>query len=182
MKSAEILNKPKTLTDFLSLFLGTCFFSSFIPVTMLQFMPEGRLRHYLSEHKKTGAGFIGSVAGLVTYFVLPISLANSIWLLILGFALSIWAAGRAETLFGVKDDTRIIIDEWIGMWVAAWGLAPHMGFGIILAFVLFRFFDVVKGPWGKALQKLRGGWGVVMDDVVAGIIANVCMRLVMMLS
>lgn len=179
MKSADAPHRPRTLDEFLAVFLSTCLFSSYIPVTMLRFMPAGKIKHYLSEHKKTGAGFIGSVCGLFTFLLLPVFVVNSYWAVILGFVLALWASHKAESLLGVKDDPRIIIDEWIGMWVAAWGFYPTWGGSLLLAFAFFRFFDVVKGPWGKSLQKLNGGWGILMDDVVAGLLANFCVRLVL---
>ena len=81
----------------------------------------------------------------------------------------------AEQALGEKDDARIIIDEWIGAWIALWGLRFADPWVWVLAFVAFRFFDALKGPL-KPLQKIKGGWGVTLDDVAAGVLANVLAR------
>ena len=93
------------------------------------------------------------------------------WLaLVAGTLLSVVISDRAEKALGVHDDTRIVIDEWIGAWIAA-STAPHMmGRPLIVSFVLFRLFDVLKGPLAP-LQRLPGGWGVTMDDVGAGLVS-----------
>ncbi len=89
-------------------------------------------------------------------------------------ALAVWAAERAGRHFGVVDDGRIVIDEVVGQLVA---LAPLAGGRaawplVVTGFVAFRVFDVWKpGPVGRAERTLAGGFGVVMDDVVAGALA-----------
>jgi phosphatidylglycerophosphatase A len=91
------------------------------------------------------------------------------------FALSIWAADHAGRQFGVVDDGRIVIDEVVGQLVA---LAPLAGGRatwplLVTGFVAFRVFDVWKpGPVGRAERSLPGGFGVVMDDVLAGVMAG----------
>jgi phosphatidylglycerophosphatase A len=91
--------------------------------------------------------------------------------------LAVYAAGEAERIFDRKDSPRIVIDEIVGL---LWSLAfvgPTIG-RIVLAFFLFRFFDIVKPPPARWCQdRLPGGWGVVMDDVAAGIWANVLLLL-----
>ena len=124
----------------------------------------------------TGAGLIGSIEGALTYLLLPAALARSPWMILIGIALSVWISGQAETALGSHDDSRIVIDEWIGAWIAVWGLEQRVGWLFILAFVLFRVFDVLKGPLGRALQKLPGGGGITLDDVYAGIAANLLWR------
>ena len=92
--------------------------------------------------------------------------------------LSIWAAAAAEPCFG-KDSGRIVIDEFAGM-VITLILLPKSLFVFGAGFLLFRVLDIVKPfPAGRA-ESLPGGWGVVMDDVVAGIYANVLLRLMLL--
>jgi len=92
--------------------------------------------------------------------------------------LSIWAAAAAEPSFG-KDSGRIVIDEFAGM-VITLILLPKSLFVFGVGFLLFRVLDIVKPfPAGRA-ESLPGGWGVVMDDVVAGIYANVLLRLMLL--
>jgi phosphatidylglycerophosphatase A len=94
-------------------------------------------------------------------------------------ALAIWAAGRAEDVFGGKDHSYIVIDEVAGLVVA--GLfVPGTWLATVIAFVLFRLFDVVKPfPANVFDKRVRGGVGVVGDDLIAGIYAGLGARLVL---
>ncbi|MCC6642250.1 MAG: phosphatidylglycerophosphatase A [Deltaproteobacteria bacterium] len=120
-------------------------------------------------------GTAGSAAGVLLFLVLgqlSLPLFTLSWLALL--ALSIWAADQAGRAFGVVDDGRIVIDEVVGQLVA---LAPLAGGRmswplLVTGFVAFRVFDVWKpGPVGRAERTLPGGFGVVMDDVLAGALA-----------
>jgi phosphatidylglycerophosphatase A len=94
-------------------------------------------------------------------------------------ALSIWAAGRAEEIFGGKDHSYIVVDEVAGLVVAGLFL-PGTWTATVLAFLLFRLFDVVKPfPANVFDKRIRGGVGVVGDDLIAGIYAGLCARLVL---
>jgi phosphatidylglycerophosphatase A len=91
-------------------------------------------------------------------------------------ALGIWAADRAEAIFGEKDSSRIVVDEIAGFMIANFaapaGVAP-----LAAAFILFRFFDIIKPyPAGRA-ERLSGGFGVVLDDVVAGLYSLAVVRI-----
>jgi len=91
-------------------------------------------------------------------------------------AVSISIAGRAEKIYEKKDDQRIVIDEIIGLQIAVLPVAINV-LNLCFAFVLFRIFDIWKPFPVKNLQELPGGWGVVMDDVAAGIYAGVVLWL-----
>ncbi len=75
-----------------------------------------------------------------------------------------------------KDSPRIVIDEIGGMMVAALAL-PHSLLNLTAAFLLFRLFDILKPPPLGWLQGVKGGWGVMADDLAAGILANLVLRL-----
>lgn len=98
--------------------------------------------------------------------------------------LAVPVATRAETLFGQKDSGRIVIDEVAGyFWTVALVPLPAGGWPLLrlllAAFLLFRLFDIWK-PWPvRGLQRLAGGYGVVLDDVVAGLYANIVLRLLL---
>lgn len=98
---------------------------------------------------------------------LPLTLA-SVALVSLGCA----AAGRwAERRYGRKDPGAFVADEVAGYLVAAaWYPAPGWNH-LIAAFLLFRLFDIVKPPPARRLEHLPGGWGIVVDDLVAGVYA-----------
>lgn len=89
------------------------------------------------------------------------------FVLAIAFA-SVYVAGQAEKLYGKKDDQRIVIDEIAGFQVAMLPVAVT-GLHLLLAFVLFRIFDIWKPYPLNRLQELPGGWGVVADDLGAGV-------------
>jgi phosphatidylglycerophosphatase A len=115
----------------------------------------------------------GTVASAVTAVALwllhltPLALAS---LLIVVTALGTWAAGEAERALGGKDPGAIVVDEVAGMMlsVLAVPLTPAV---LVVGFVLFRVFDVVKPFPANVSQRLRGGIGVMIDDLIAGLYA-----------
>jgi len=128
--------------------------------------------------KWTGAGFLGTVEGLLLWPLLPASPAAYAVFTAVSIAAACWICGSAERTLKTHDDSRIVLDEIVGFWVAAAWLPGTWKAGG-LAFVLFRFFDSVKLPPYKWLERLPGGIGVVMDDVGAGIVANLLARLIL---
>lgn len=94
------------------------------------------------------------------------------------FFLSVWIAENAERFFGKKDDQRIVIDEIIGFLITMLWIPKTVPFTII-GFFLFRFFDILKPFPIRRLEKgLKGGYGVVLDDVMAGVYANIVLHLI----
>ena len=129
-------------------------------------------------------GTAGSAVGVLLYLPLsglgaPLFSVTLLGLLFLG----IWAAERAESHFGRKDDGRIVIDEVVGQLVTlaplVWLAAPgrmRTPLLLVTGFVVFRVLDIWKpGPVGWAERHFRGGAGVVMDDVVAGALGALLM-------
>jgi len=97
--------------------------------------------------------------------------------LIVFIPLAIWASDRCEKLLGREDPKEVVIDEVAGFFLAIF-LLPPSWLNLCLGFVLFRFFDIVKPfPIGWLDQKIKGGTGIVLDDLVAGIYANCCIRI-----
>lgn len=130
-----------------------------------------------SGHSPIVPATVGSAVGLVLFLPLAhaslsVQTAPTILLLFLG----VWIAGRAEDLSGVKDARPIVIDEVVGMWISLLALPPRMEYWLA-AFVLFRVFDVVKPFPADRAQRLARGWGIMLDDVFAGIYANAVLHL-----
>ena len=122
-------------------------------------------------------GSFGSLAALFLYYFLkgsPIALGIAI---VACFLLGLLSAGKAEKLFGGKDSDEIIIDEFTGMLVSLYLLPPNMGY-VVGAFLLFRFFDIVKPRPVDSLERLKGGLGVMADDLMAGLYTNLILQLV----
>jgi phosphatidylglycerophosphatase A len=93
--------------------------------------------------------------------------------------IAVWAAGRADTVFGSHDDSRIVIDEVAGLLAGAL-LVPETWLAALVLFACFRLFDVVKPyPAGAIDRRVRGGLGVVGDDLVAGLYAGLATRILL---
>lgn len=126
-------------------------------------------------------GTVGSAVAAVVYWVLPemaptTGVLLSLFLLLLG----IWASSIAEGVYG-RDASRIVIDEFAGFFVAVL-LVPKTLVIIILGFFIFRFFDIFKPFPIRLAEKLKGGLGVMADDLLAGIATNMLLRLYLLIS
>jgi phosphatidylglycerophosphatase A len=93
------------------------------------------------------------------------------------FAPAVWAAGVTARSTGLKDPQIVVVDEVIGMWIALAGSAAYSARAWLAAFVLFRLFDMWKPAPVRQLEHLPGGWGIVADDVMAGIYAALVLLL-----
>lgn len=96
-------------------------------------------------------------------------------------AVAIWSAGVAAPRFGLKDPGQIVVDEIAGYFVAL-AFLPAGWTTLAAAFVLFRLFDIGKPPPCRRLEALPGGLGIVADDVMAGVYANLVIRLLFFLE
>ena len=97
------------------------------------------------------------------------------------FFCGVWSSGIAEVFFQKKDASQIVIDEIVGFLIAMF-MVPRGAKYIILGFFLFRFFDIVKPyPASFMNEQVKGGWGVVLDDVFAGIYANISIQVIRLL-
>lgn len=128
-------------------------------------------------------GTVGSVIGLVLFWFIPefrgMTLASASVVL---FFLGVWAATVVDKVDGTHDAGLINVDEVVGMWISLLFLPSNVSvWWWIVAFFLFRGFDIVKPfPAGWA-QKLPRGWGVMIDDVFAGIYANLVLQIILRL-
>ena len=132
----------------------------------------------VAGRKWTGSGFMGSIEGILLWFLLPAA-SGPYWAVVVVVSLAaFWICGRADKAMGTHDNPRIVLDEVVGVWVAASGL-PREARPALLAFVLFRLFDTVKLPPYRWLERLPGGLGVVADDLGAGVAASLAARLIL---
>lgn len=125
-------------------------------------------------------GTVGSAAGLVVYLLVWWTQSPVVEIgLIAGlFAAGVWAGTIAERYFGGIDPGPIVMDEVVGMLITL-AFIPVGWSGALAGFVLFRLFDVVKPYPAGRFEQLHGGLGVMADDAMAAIYANITLRLVM---
>jgi len=110
-----------------------------------------------------------AVVATIGWFIPPPALPITIALLVVGTALAVWLAGEAEKDLG-HDAKPIVVDEAIGQSLALL-FVPHTLIAFGASFLLFRIFDVWKPLGAREAQALPGGFGVVADDVIAGLTA-----------
>lgn len=85
------------------------------------------------------------------------------------FALGVWAAGEAETYFGRADPGQVVVDEVVGQ-MLTFLLLPHATWKwLVGGFLLFRAFDIIKPFPARQAERIPRGWGIIIDDVVAGL-------------
>jgi len=128
-------------------------------------------------------GTVGSALGLAVYGFLrwsqtPLSPLTELVLIVTLFAAGVWAATTAERYFGGIDPGPIVLDEVVGMLITLAFIPVGLGAAIV-GFFLFRVFDVIKPFPARRLEALHGGLGVMADDAMAAIYANVSLRLLM---
>jgi phosphatidylglycerophosphatase A len=120
-------------------------------------------------------GTVGALGALAVYWWL---VPANYWVIIAAAAATaagVWAGGVAEKMWGAKDPRRVCVDEFAAYFVAVAFLPKTLAYAV-LAFVLFRAFDVLKPyPAGRS-QRLPGGWGIMADDVVAALYANLILH------
>jgi phosphatidylglycerophosphatase A len=141
-----------------------------------------------SGYLRPAPGTWGTLAGLLAWLVLgagltacaPAALRGALLIAPLGLtAVGIGAASAVVQETGCKDPSFIVVDEWAGIWIALTPLLftapvqphPWWGLRLLAPFLLFRLFDIWKPGPVDAAQRLPGGWGVVLDDVLAGLLA-----------
>ena len=163
---------------------------------------DNRLRHQrgggiaIRMHKLAasglGIGYIGGGGGTAAsiaactgwYFLFREGVFSSMpWQPLLTAAaavLCIWSAGVVEAFWG-KDDRKVVLDEMAGMGVSLLFLPVAAGY-LLAALILFRFFDIAKPLFIRKAEGLGGGWGVVADDLLAGLYTNIILHAVFYLS
>ncbi len=127
-------------------------------------------------------GTFGTLAAIPLVFIMNLLgiYFGSLFLIAFLF-LAVWASESSRILLEKEDPSEVVIDEAVGLLMTVF-LLPLSVPVVILGFILFRVSDILKPfPIRMIDQNIKGGWGIVLDDVVAGIYANVCIRLLLLL-
>lgn len=150
-----------------------------VPISMLR-----NPLHFLSLGFGSGLspyapGTMGTLVAIPLYLLLSqLELTAFLMVIVSGFILGVYLCHYTSKALGVHDHSGIVWDEIIGYWITMIAV-PEVSWQWILAgFVLFRFFDIVK-PWPVKVadKRIPGGFGIMFDDVLAGLYALACMQL-----
>jgi phosphatidylglycerophosphatase A len=118
-------------------------------------------------------GTAGSLAALAMGIVLHEYAGFGQWQFALLAALTllpaVWASGVTAASSGLKDPQFVVVDEVIGLWITLAGARQYNWKSYLAALALFRLFDIWKPPPVRQLEALPGGWGINLDDVMAGV-------------
>ena len=133
-------------------------------------------------------GTVGAlVAGVFLYglhffagFIFPKDFTSSPlffgWLFVT-LLVGVLASNKVEAEWG-SDPSKVVIDEWVGMWLSV-AFVPLTALNCFIGFILFRFFDIAKPLGVRRMERFPRGWGVMLDDVLAGVYANVVLQLIL---
>ena len=114
-------------------------------------------------------GSWGSLGALLLWLLLPVIFSVQLSVIIILFVLGVYSSSRMAKYLDDHDPSEVVIDEVVGMGISLFML-PHSPGLYLLAFILFRVFDILKPSFIYRIQNLSGGWGVMLDDVLAGLL------------
>ncbi len=143
---------------------------------IIKFLASG----FYAGYSPLAPGTAGSLVGVLIYLLLQ-NLSNITYIafIILIFIAGIFIAGEAENIYQKKDSPYIVIDEIAGMLITFlfFPIGPKGLIFLLSGFITFRIFDILK-PFPVRLmeRRLAGGWGVMCDDIMAGVYANLVIR------
>ena len=123
-------------------------------------------------------GTVGSLVGLALWVLLPTAPVPQLVAIAMLFVAGAWSAGACERHLGRPDPSQVVIDEVMGMLITLW-MNPVGWVGAGVGFLFFRLFDVIKPYPANRLEDLHGGVGVMADDAMAAIYANLALRAVL---
>ncbi|MDR0792020.1 MAG: phosphatidylglycerophosphatase A [Chitinophagaceae bacterium] len=128
--------------------------------------------------RKGGGSVAAAACALLCFFLQPqgVNVAGQIIFNIVILFLGVWSGNAVEKDWG-KDSYKVVIDEVSGMAVTLL-FVPVKWQYVLIGFVLFRFFDILKPLYIKTMEKLPGGWGVMADDVLSGIYARILLQII----
>jgi len=125
-------------------------------------------------------GTAGSVvAAILFWFIGLLPLAFAILITVVLFFIGVWSGEVVEQHSAMRDPGYIVIDEVAGMWITLL-FVPHALWAFLFGFALFRIFDIVKPVPVNQIQSAHGGWGIMLDDVAAGIYAALIFQIGML--
>lgn len=123
-------------------------------------------------------GTFGTLVAIpLCYLLSRLGPVQAILFLLIFTGFAVWISGEAERVFNKKDSRLIVVDEMAGFLVTLF-LIPWSTKSMAVGFFLFRLIDIAKPFPIRRLERLPGGWGVVTDDLLAGVYANAILRVI----
>ncbi len=149
--------------------LATGLFISYLPTKLIKFK------------KNTGAGFLGTLWGIPLVLIAPQDPVLYLIYMLLFWVLAVWICKKVKFKgYTGHDNPKIVIDEMAG-YITAMAFLPRHWTYLLAAFVLFRTFDTLKPALVKTFDKMENAFGVVFDDVTAGLLANIVVQICIIL-
>ena len=177
--TAVARRKARTAKDYLALAIATCGVG-YLPIAPGTWGSLLGVGLYIALELATRK-FVRSFAGQGSPLLFSLSIAAELILITIVTLVGIWAATRAEKLFARKDPGKVVIDEVAGQLIALLPVFPRIvpgWFTILVAFLAFRLFDIIKPYPARRLESLESGLGIMADDIVAGAYAAVVVAVV----
>lgn len=136
--------------------IGSGFFTGYIPIA---------------------SGTFGSAAALFIYFIPGFeNLYVIIPVTVLTFGIGVYISNKFEKVYG-KDPAECTVDEVVGTWIALLLLPKTIGI-VLTSFFIWRILDIIKPPPARQSERLKGGWGIMMDDVISGFYTLIIMHII----
>lgn len=136
--------------------IGSGFFTGYIPIA---------------------SGTFGSAAALLIYFIPGFeNLYVIIPVTVLTFGIGVYISNKFEKVYG-KDPAECTVDEVVGTWIALILLPKTIGIALT-SFFIWRILDIIKPPPARQSERLKGGWGIMMDDVISGFYTLIIMHII----
>ena len=117
-------------------------------------------------------GTWGSLGALLLWLLLPVAFSIHLSVIVILFVLRVYSSNKMAKYLDYHDPSEVVSDEVVGMGISLFML-PHIFWLYLFAFILFRIFDILKPSFIYRIQNLSGGWGIMLDDVLAGLITFV---------
>ncbi|HKP46296.1 MAG TPA: phosphatidylglycerophosphatase A [Pyrinomonadaceae bacterium] len=167
----------RSASDYLALAIATCGVG-YLPLAPGTWGSLVALVFYVWLH-----GFWFAQADIAARTIVTSYLVVQLVIIAAVTAVGIWAASRTERVLQIKDPGKVVVDEVAGQLIALLPIAGRLWRAadvvtVIVAFVLFRLFDIVKPYPARKFESMRGGWGIMADDLVAGVYAALSVALI----
>lgn len=141
---------------------------------------------FYTGYSPIAPGTLGSILAMFLYIIEYYVFGNNVWLcnlivVLLMICPAIKLADAGEKYFGKKDPQQVVLDEIMGYWISIL-LFPFNWKIVIYALLLFRIMDIIKPYPIKKMEKLKSGLGIMMDDYISGIYANITLRIIIIIT